>query len=40
MAEVLIDTDLAGAMADTATAVEEVLRRELPEPKGAGGEAP
>ena len=34
MAEVLIDTDLAGAMADTATAVEDVLRRELPEPKG------
>ena len=34
MAEVLIDTDLAGAMADTVAAVDDVLRRELPEPGG------
>ena len=34
MADVLIDTDLAGAMAETAAAVDAVLDRELPEPDG------
>ena len=34
MTDVLIDTDLAGAMAETAAAVDETLGRELPEPDG------
>ncbi len=34
MTDVLIDTDLAGTMADTASAVDEVLSLELPEPEG------
>ena len=34
MTDVLIDTDLAGALAETAAAVDAVLDRELPEPDG------
>ena len=34
MTDVLTDTDLAGAMAETAAAVDEVLGRELPGPDG------
>ena len=34
MADVLIDTDLAGSMAGTASAVDAVLRRALPAPDG------
>ena len=34
MTDVLTDTDLAGAMAETAAAVDEIVRRELPEPEG------
>ena len=35
MTDVLIDTDLAGMMAETASAVDEVLSLELPEPEGS-----
>ena len=35
MTDVLIDTDLAGMMAETASAVDEVLNLELPEPEGS-----